>query len=489
MHIKNSHPVCFLSACLVSMTTLAHSQPVAQDGDIALDCRTIQTEQVGLKETIAAGSNDPSVGKAAAAGTANVGGQLAGSIAAQSAGLFGSLGGLLSKAAGAVAQQQVEERLAPDAQAVQRAKEAQARQDFLSKLAQAKACRADDADFAGKALSQAEFAALSGGPAAGVVKPLTASAAADVLAQPVTPLAQPLAFEGDLKLGGKRFYLAEFRVLFEVAGEVAARTNAGYLAGTNYGATSSRIKYQVPQVDVAALQALTDKAWADFQQRLQGAGVTLEPADAFTGQYGAVYPATEAASTTDTPVYVEENLGYIQRKYMVFAPTGMKLQPRGIAGLGAGNIGTRIDWVKNKLEGLSVGVALNFTALETSGSGSSILHRDGSSTSAQPVMSIATPSGSVVAQGHVDAGALRLPKPTVVPGDFATLRETGGFDTQKDAGVKGLQMLGNLMGVAANKSKTVDMALELDGQATTRLALQGLSTFNQSLVNSIKAGL
>ncbi|MCF8160144.1 MAG: hypothetical protein K9J76_05545 [Polaromonas sp.] len=482
-------PGWILTACFTSMAATAQSLPASRDGDFNLDCGAIQTEQAGLKDTIAAGSNDPSIGKAAAAGTANVGGQLAGSIAAQSAGIFGSLGGLLSKAAGSVAQQQVEARLAPDAQLVQQAKQAQARSDFLTTLSQARGCRADDTSFAGKPLSQAEFAALSSGPSAGVVRALTTAVVADTSAQPVTLLTQRPAFEGNLKLGGKRFYLAEFRVLYEVAGEVSARTNAGYMPGTSYGATSSRIKYQVPQVDVAALQALTDKAFADFQQRLLHAGVTPDPADAFISQHGAVYPATEAGSTANSPVYIEENLGHTKRKYMVFAPTGMKLQPRGFAGLGAGNMGIRMDWVKNKFEGLNVGLALNFASLESSGSGSSILNRDGSSTAAQPVMSIATPSGSVVAQGHVDAGALYMPKPTTVPGDFAKMRETGGFDTQKDAGVKGLQMLGNLMGVAANTSKTVEMELELDGTTTTRLALQAMSTFNQSLVDKIKAGL
>jgi len=482
-------PYWVLAVCFTSMTASALPLSAMRDGDISLDCSAIQSEQQNLKEVIAAGSNDPTIGKAAAAGTANAGGQLAGSIAAQSAGIFGSLGGLLSKAAGSVAQQQVEERLAPDQQALEHAKQAQVRSHFLTKLSEARACRADDPSFAGNPLSPAEFAALSDGPAVGVATPLTVASTADALAQPIALLEKPLGLEGDLKLGGKRFYLAEFRVLYEVAGEVAARTNAGYLAGTNYGATSSRIKYQVPKVDVVALQALTDKAFADFQQRLHSAGVPLEPSDSFIAQHGAVYPATETASTAEIPVYVEEDLGYTQRKYMVFAPTGMKLQPRGIAGLGAGNIGTRIDWVKNRLEGLSIGVALNFTTLESSGSGSSILHRDGSSTSAQPGMSISTPSRAMVVQGHVDAGTLSMPKPTVVPGDFATMRETGGFDTQKDAGVKGLQMLGNLMGVAANKSKTVEMALELDGPSTARLALQALGTFNQQLVEKIKAGL
>jgi len=478
-----------LLTSLVAASVGAQPALSVRDGDIGLDCQAIQNEQQSLKSVIAAGSNAPSIGKAAAAGTANVGGQLAGAVAAQSTGIFGSLGGFLSKAAGAVAQQQVEERLAPDAQAVEQAKQAQSRSDFLSKLAQAKACRADDASFAGNPLSSEQFAALSVGPAAGVVKPLSATDITAVMAKAVAPLNVTLPLEGDLKMAGKRFYLAEFRVLYEVAGEVSASTRAGHLPGTNYGATSSRIKYEIPKLDVPALQALTDKAYADFQQRLQAVGVSLVPAESFTAQHGAVYPANEAASTADAPVFVEQNLGYTKRKYMVFAPTGMKLHPRGIAGLGAGNIGSRIDWVKNKLDGLSVGVALNFTALESSGSGSSILHTEGSSTAAKPEMSISAPPDAVAAVGHVEAGAVRMTKATVVPGSFGVLRETGGFDTQKDAGVKGLQILGNLMGVAANKSKRVEMALDLDGPSTTHMAMQALSTFNQQLTDKIKAGL
>lgn len=474
---------------LVITSSWAQTAPGVRVGDISLNCQAIQNEQQSLKQVIAAGGNDPSIGKAAAAGTANAGGQLAGAIAAQSAGIFGSLGGLLSKAAGSVAQQQVEERMAPDAQAVEQAKQAQVRSDFLGMLAQAMACRADDASFVGNPLSPEQFAALSDGPAAGVVKPLSTASVAAALASPAAPLGLTLPLEGDLKMAGKRFYLAEFRVLYEVAGEVSASTRAGHLPGTNYGATSSRIKYEIPKVDVPALQALTDKAYADFQQRLQAAGVLVEPADAFTAQHGAVYPATDVASTADQPVFIEQNLGYTKRKYMVFAPTGMKLHPRGIAGLGAGNIGSRIDWVKNKLDAFSVGVALNFTALESSGSGSSILRTEGSSTAAKPAMSISAPPDAVAAVGHVEAGAVRMTKATDVPGNFGVLRETGGFDTQKDAGVKGLQILGNLMGIAANQSKTVEMALDLDGPTTSQMAMQALSTFNQQLTDKIKAGL
>lgn len=483
------HRLWLAAVCAASAAASAQSASVARDSDITLDCHAIRIERQNLNEIIAAGENEPGIGRAVAGGAANVGGQVAGAAAAQSAGIFGSLGGLLSKAVGVVAQQQVEERMAPEPQAVEQARQAQARSDFLARLAQAKACRDDDDSFAGKPLTTAEFAALRSGPAAGVTQPLAAKTVVEALAQPVTPAALDLPLEGEIKLAGKRLYLAEFRVLFEVAGEVSANTRAGRLPGVNYGATHSRIKYQVPQVDVAALQAITDKAYADFLTRLQAAGVTLEPADNFIAQHGAVYPATEAASTADAPVFEEINLGHTRRKYMVFAPTGMKLHSRGLAGLGAGDIGARIGYVKNKLEGLSVGVALNVAALESSGSGSSILNQDGANTSARPEMSLAAPTGSTIAQGHAEAGALRLTKTVAIPGTFAVMRETGGYDTQKDAAVRSVQLLSNLMGVAASKSKTVEMALELDGPSTSRLALQALSGFNQSLVDQIKAGL
>lgn len=94
-------------------------------------------------------------------------------------------------------------------------------------------------------------------------------------------------------------------------------TRGSYLPGRDYGSTRAKVNYTVPQIDITAFQAITDKAWEDFKVRLTAAGV--------------------------------------------------KLHSRGFAGLGAGNIGKRIEWSKSNLEALSISVAVNIAALESSG--------------------------------------------------------------------------------------------------------------------------
>ncbi|HRI90302.1 MAG: hypothetical protein JNM54_13880 [Candidatus Accumulibacter sp.] len=485
--IRQSMMIAFLagSPALVSAEALQRVSP----SDAELDCTGLAAQEQAMAEFIAAGDpNAPSIGKAAAGGVANAGGQVAGAAVAQGAGLFGGLGGLVGKVAGAVAQQQVQESMAPDAAAQQRAAEAKERKGFLGKLAIAKECRPDEPAFPGKTLSADEFRKLAEGPAAGAVQPLTVAAVQAVASEPIVVLERGGLLEGKLNTAGKRIYISEFRVLFEVGGEVSASTRAGYLPGTNYGATRSRIKYQVANVDVAALQVLTDRAWADLKERLAAGSVEVEDAAAFTAANGAVYAATEAASTIQAPVYVEQDLGHTTRKYLVLTPTGMKLHERGFAGLGAGNMGKRIDWSKSGFDGIAIGVAINIAALETSGSGSSILNPDGANTGAGEGMSVTAPPGAIAASGHVDGGSLRMAKGIAVGGNFARFREVGGFDSQKNAAVVALQVVGNLAGVAANKSKVVEMEVDLDGPTTSRMALSGLATYNQALAEQFKAG-
>lgn len=470
--------LCSLPLLLVVAPSNAQSTDAVRPGDDALTCADISQQRKALDEIIAAGDpNAPSMTKAAAGTAANVGGQVAG--------MLGGLGGLVSKVTGAVAQQQVEQRMAPDAAAQQKAAEAKPRQAFLVKLEAAKGCKADDPAFAGKALSAGEFQALSSGPAAGEIKPLDTSAVS-LITEPLSPLVLDNPLKGDLKLGNRTVYISEFRVLYEVGGTVTASTRAGYFAGRNYGATNSTIKYKVANADVAALQALTDKAWNDLRARFEARGLKVVDRDAFVAQHGEIYPATEAASTPTQPVYLEDKQGYVTRRYLVTAPTGMKLHPRGIAGLGAGNIGKRIEFVKNQLDGFAIGIAVNVADLESSGSRSSILATEGANTSADQGMVLSAPPGGMVANGHAEGGLVQMPKGFAVPGAFARIREVGGYDTQKDALVRSVQIVGALAGVAANTSKTLELELDLDGPSTTRMAMQGLVTFNQALVERMQ---
>jgi hypothetical protein len=307
------------------------------------------------------------------------------------------------------------------------------------------------------------------------------------LAAPIAPLDAAGLVKSNAVLKGKRFYVAEYRVLFEIGGTVSANTRAAYFGGTDYGATNVRVNYLVPTPDVKLLQAITDKAYADFLARLEAAGLKPEPADAFVKENGAVYEATQEASKPGAEVYEDVELGYGKRKYLVMVPTGTKMVPRGFAGIGAGNIGKRIDFSKGNLEGLSVGMVVNLAAQESSGGGSSMFKR-GSSANASAAMEVATPPKHLgVVQTHALTQIISLNAPLAVPGQFANLRETGGYDTQKDTAVKALQIIGAVtMGLGANQSKRIDMALDVDNAALTRQALQGMAAVNQAVAAAIQ---
>lgn len=307
------------------------------------------------------------------------------------------------------------------------------------------------------------------------------------LAAPVAPMEAPVPVKGNATLKGKRFYIAEYRVLFEIGGTVSANTRGAYFGGTDYGATNVRVNYLVPTPDVKLLQAVTDKAYADFLARLEAAGLKPEPAEAFVKENGAVYEATVEASKPGAEVYEDVELGYGKRKYLVMAPTGTKMVARGFAGIGAGNIGKRIDFSKGNLEGVSVGMVVNLAAQESSGGGSSMFKR-GSSANASAAMEVAmAPKQLGVLQTHALTHVVSLGGPLAVPGQFANLRETGGYDTQKDTAVKALQIVGALtMGLGANTSKRVDMALDVDNAALVRHALQGMAAVNQAVAGAIQ---
>lgn len=326
-------------------------------------------------------------------------------------------------------------------------------------------------------------AAAQGTPSIAQASPAEIEAA---LAAPIAPLEATGLTKGNATLKGKRFYIAEYRVLFEIGGTVSASTRAAYFGGTDYGATNVRVNYLVPTPDMKLLQAITDRAYADFLARLEAAGVKPEPAETFVTENGAIYEATQEASKPGAEVYEDVELGYGKRKYLVMAPTGTKVVPRGFAGIGAGNLGKRMDFSKGNLEAVSVGMVVNLAAQESSGGGSSMFKR-GSSANASAAMEVAmAPKQMGVLQTHAHTHVVSLAGPLAVPGQFANLRETGGYDTQKDTAVKALQIVGALtMGLAANKSKRIDMALDVDNAALARQALQGLAAVNQAAISGI----
>ena len=306
-----------------------------------------------------------------------------------------------------------------------------------------------------------------------------------VLKEAPAPLETSGLTKGNAALKGKRFYIAEYRVLFEVSGKVTASTSASYFGGRDYGATRVSVNYEVPQHNLQLLQAVTDRAYADFLAKLEAAGLKPEPGESFVKENGAIFEATLEGSKPGALVHDEAQLGYGKRQYLVFLPTGTRMVARSFVGMGAGSIGKRIEWIPANKEGVSVGMVVNLAAQESSGGGSSMFKR-GSSASASAAMEVAmAPKQLGLLQTHAATQMVVLNAPLAVPGQFANLRETGGYDTQKDAAVAGINALSRLAGVAGNNSKKIDMVLDIDQAALARQALQGLVALNQAVVAGI----
>jgi hypothetical protein len=458
--------------------------------DAALSCTALRSQALELDSVVNAGRpaepEGPGVGQQIVGNVASNAGAVAGQIAGSAFGAWGSLLGRAVGAAGAqTAAQTAMAAPAPppvDPAVAARAKQAQDRIDSLNRIAGMKGCRASEPDFAGNALNPQQLAALAVPPAEGAVRLAFNPAVLDGTG----PLLPVPALSGGLPVAGKRVYVAEYRVLFENAGSITANTRAGYLFRTNYGGTSVRVNY-VANLDTGLLQSITDRAWRDFQERARQAGLNLESAERFVAEHGAVYDTTEPASTAAQPVEEKANEGYGARNYLVMAPTGMRLHSRGFTGIGAGNISNRIAYVQKQLEGLSIGYSVNLAATESTGGGSSILKR-GSSANASAAMSVGMPPSMVLAQTHANANILRPAQRLDVPGQFANFRETSRFDTRSDALMVGLTQLSRQAGVAANQSMKIDMTVDLDPNAYASLALQGLASFNQALVERLKTG-
>lgn len=456
----------------------ARAQERVQPTDAQLDCAGIAAEQQRMKALMDAGSGERTLGTAAAGTAANVGTQVAtGQVAA---GLFGSLGGIAARLAGTTAQVQTETALGPSDAAREAATRATARHEFLTRLAEAKECGGGGS---GKALSAQAFEQLAAAPAAGTlaITPLSAASVAPALAAAPSLLPADNLLDGKVALAGKTVFLTEYRVLFDMSGEVSANTRGGYLLGTDYGATRATVTYKVPEPDIAALQAITDRAYVDFKERLAAAGLSVQTSEP---EGGGVYSATEAGSAPGAPVWIDQNVGQVKRRLLVLTPTGTRFVPRGFAGIGAGNIGKRIEWGGKNWEGLSVTQTVNIAELESSGSGSSIWRR-GSSAEASSSLTVGLAPGDFLVQTHVGGGLLRMSQPLPVPGAFANFRTVKTFDSDKDTTSRVVGTLQNLMGQGANKVLKVDKEVEVDGPALARLSFQGLASINQAVAQRL----
>jgi hypothetical protein len=320
------------------------------------------------------------------------------------------------------------------------------------------------------------------------LQPLSPETIAAVLERPVGNAVRAPRVAGHVDIKGKKAYIAEYLVLVDVGGEVTARGQAGQLLGQSISGSEATLVYRADP-DIAALQALVDRAWADLGTRLQAAGVVLTEADKVLSQFGAVYPATEPASTPGAPVFLEAKVGDTSRQYLAMAPTGMKIVKRTLAGIGPGNVAARVAFPAQGVEGLSLAMAIHLSAMDATGQRQGSLQRpDGSTGPAQsPMMELAPAPNAALVHSHSDLSLVNLGEALLLAGEFGRLRPADRpHDTSGKDPLAPLLSIGRKL-IGGNQNTRVDAHLDLDGPTTARLMLYLASAANQAMADVLKA--
>ncbi len=330
--------------------------------------------------------------------------------------------------------------------------------------------------------------------------PLSTTSIEAALARPIGQAVRAPRTSGAIDLRGKRVYIAEYLLLFDQSGELATQTRDGRLlgqaAGTRLDDGPATLAYR-GQPDIAALQALTDRGWADLQARLAAAGVVLADAGTVVREYGAVYPSTEPASRPGAPVLIEGKSGETTRRYLALAPTGMKLVQRTAAGIGPGNLSARLAYPTQGVEGLSLAMALNFSALDAGGQRVSGYNDAGGTPLApaatlSPLMELAPAPAAALVHAHAQLALVNLDEALLLADEFARLRASPAPAPAAAAGADPLLPLLPLLSlgrrlVSGPAVPRVDALLELDGPASARLMLYAIAAANQAIADALKA--
>lgn len=442
------------------------------EGDGTLSCAQIDAER-GLMDRTAAEAR-AARGSAQTAGTAAGIGSTVGGFAARA---FGSVGALAGSLGAAAAQGQSNQTAA---QHEQRAAQAGARRDFLVELFAARGCRADDLAFAGNPVDVAKVAAATAPAGAEglrlrIVEPEALAQAIDAPLVPLDSAAELIS--GKAAMPAKRVFISEFRVLFEIGGEVRAQNRGGYMpGGIDYGNASLRVEYSLSNIEQELMQRLVDRAHADFIERAKAAGVTLAGRDDIVREFGAIYEWTDATRPAQPVVQTINN-----RRYLVFAPTGQQVHPRGFSGVGAGNLSSRLNWSRAAVDGLMVNYTINIGEQKSSGNRSAIFNRTVSA-SVNPALELA----QAMLQSNVGHLFLASPRPVVLPGEFAAVEVLKDSDSWKDPTGAALARLQNVLGQGADRRKSMVVALVADPLAFSELALKAMATGNTAVVSTLK---
>ncbi|MSQ70149.1 MAG: hypothetical protein EXR27_02510 [Betaproteobacteria bacterium] len=401
----------------------------------------------------------------------------AGSVAAEVAvrtGLFGSLGGLAgnlfgqvaAKTAAGVAQQSGQMTAQ---QAAERSRQAGARKEQVSTLFLNKGCKTSDLAYNPPAPPRTSAVdGAKGGPvqlAAAAAN--TAGQAAHAPAKAILNLPNldpDIYFTGktggtfgkslvEVLPGSKRVAVTGFRVVFITSNTASAQVRGSYLPGRDTSGASSTLIVTLSGVDTATMQAITDRAYADFLAQLRLAGRELVPQEELKEFLAGV---DTPQATAGKPYTKEINA----QTGMVFAPTGMPLWfHQWDAGwsdsmFSQKNYRSAAEY-SHKLNAITIAplIVLNFANMSSSGNQSGFTSRS-AETGATLAMSVNAFTTSMMRSEETRGGLVTKGDEgmALLSGRFISELQFGAFKdavVTDNSGVKGIaDALGNAMGLA-----------------------------------------
>lgn len=483
-------------------STPLHAQVIERvkitDGE--LSCRQMHTELGAMDKVVAEAKKEQESG----ANTATAG--QVGSVAAEVAnrtGLFGQVGGLFGHIAGSVAAKAgagVAEQSGRQsvARAVEREKQALARKEHVTSLFLAKGCNASNPD-APATNPNATVALLATATAASAQSSLPPAELVKQVGANITPLAAKL----DLNINAinvaapQRVFVPTFRVAFTVKTQASAYAggglaNIGQSTGFNRTITQAqnkRVEMGLSGADLPLLQAITDRLYEDFLQRLKEAGKEVVPMDAVlkTPGFAKITPV-EAKPYTANPTMQGD-----PREYVVLAPTGLPMffmhLDTYLGNAGAfDQVGTKaVHEMGVNLNAVAYMPTLHVDIAELESSGRSTF-RAGAQADVHPKLGIGGRSELRVTSGKDfkitfggEQGFVMVKSPLYNEGEFGTVSTVENFDTASLA--NSLTRATGLQGVQSFVDKR---ELRVDRQKFTEGVLKIGATFNQQVIAATK---
>ena len=286
--------------------------------------------------------------------------------------------------------------------------------------------------------------------------PSLAMAASTPSAAPGLPDLDPDAhFKG--KMGGtfgknvteilpayKRVAVAGFRVAFVTKDSATAQVRASSFLGRDTSGARMTVNANLEGVDAATLQAVTDKAYANFIEQLKLAGREVVPKEELKEFLSGV----QATPTSVDKPFTKE----VQAQTMqLFAPTGMPLwfihgeshwSDRGVFDLGNWR---RLGEYSKKYNAIVVTplIVVNFVSMQSSGNQSGLVARTAEA-DAIPGMTVNTFMS--LYNSPVDEGGVQMTKGIQSNLVFGTMKEVAAEDNKAVKGV--FDILGKVAGLA-----------------------------------------